>query len=135
MLLNAGCVAEPFLGLWLVDARLVSVAQLSFLDASCPARDRYHPNCLFENLARGKVNKKKITSTEEIVGFDDLKKSDQKLLADKIRVVVVAKSEFDGCPVTYLEIETEDGPKFWQIACKKSKTQVRWYGRACACLR
>jgi len=44
----------------------------------------YHPECIFNYFARVRAGTKKIESTDDIQGFEDLKKSDQNTIENLI---------------------------------------------------
>jgi len=58
----------------------------------------YHPACIFNALKRAKADTKKITSTDDLEGFDDLEKSDQQICRDLIAGKKPAGSGAGGKP-------------------------------------
>jgi len=44
----------------------------------------YHVRCIFDSFSRARVTTAKITSVEDVDGFDDLKDEDQNLIKDFI---------------------------------------------------
>jgi hypothetical protein len=47
--------------------------------------DWFHLDCIFESLAKARATTKKITSSEDLQGFDQLSEADQDFILKKIK--------------------------------------------------
>ncbi|KAN0015999.1 hypothetical protein ACTFIU_005949 [Dictyostelium citrinum] len=48
------------------------------------ATDWFHPNCFFEKQKKARKTTKKVDDIDDLIGFDDLSKSDQKFIKSKV---------------------------------------------------
>ena len=82
---------------------------------------------LFASFRKGAEEKPRITSTDELVGFDTLKVEDQESISEQIE----SENQFRGAlaevdaDATRLE-HTKDGGVFWSVVQTGNTTRVKW---------
>ena len=84
---------------------------------------------LFASFKKGSSKKSRLSDVSELVGFDSLKKPDQKKIRDLIdaRNAEQAEMVVAEAGATYLEAVGSDGEKkWWSIVVVDNKTRVRW---------
>jgi len=84
-------------------------------------------DALFDSFRKGSVDKTRITSVDELVGFDDLKKADQKKLTSLIEAETEFRQGLAEVDADAIRLEHEkNGGVFWSVVQNENTTRVKW---------